>query len=756
MHVHSSAFRRQLCIAMSILFLATASAYAGDVAFDIPPQDLGSSLNQLARQSNMQILFAADLVEGKRAPALKGSYAPEAALRALLAGSGLETTASRDGTFAVRSAQLRHLPESREDHRLDDVVITATRTARRVDEVPASVSVLTTKDLATKNRQNVFEALRDAEGLDFLASPGIAHQDVPTIRGVGKTTAGSTTQVLVDGMATDSIVSAVPGRGGLNFTSLQDVERVEVVRGPASALYGPSAVGGVINVIPKRWIGAPGVEANASYGTHDTQTYGVAAGMAKEAFDIRLSAYDAKSDGFKSQPVAAPEATNGSDLAGRDWKDNKIGFLAGFRPADNHELTAGFRQYATRSAGNFGGRPNDRHDLDGKSATLGYRYDLSSDTNVKIDYRSTELKQRYTFDKWDWNGMANNLALAYYGGRDSDSTAFQAIVDTRPVSGNQLIVGFGHDKGDFKQFGTTVGGSTTTTTSKSEVNALFFQDEHRIGAFVLTVGARHDRIVLSPDMKNGAPTNGKGSVANVVNPRAGVRYHLDEITSFYAAAGTAYVPALNSLKFVQPSATRVDNPDLKPEKSTTHEIGMNNRWSSGSLRTAIYHTDYEDKISLGIDSATGKQQYQNIAVVEVDGFEMAYQGNFGRGWLPYANYAVTKARDFATKGAPGKQSLRVAPHKFNAGLTYAPGDVWSATLNVRYVSGLYFGSITQAQWADEYKQLDAKFSARLPVHGQKWEAFLAVNNLTDKIYEPYNKNEWSDGRTVTVGLSGKF
>ena len=236
----------------------------------------------------------------------------------------------------------------------------------------------------------------------------------------------------------------------------------------------------------------------------------------------------------------------------------------------------------------------------------------------------------------------------------------------------------------------------------------------------------------------------------------GARYHLTESTSFYASAGTAYLPATNDFKFVQPSTTRVDNPGLNPETSTTYEIGMNNRLDIGALRTALFHTDYKDKITLGTDSASGKRQWQNVAVVKVDGLEIAYQGDLGHGWRPYANYSYTRARDYATPGAPGTESLRVAPHKLNAGLTYAPADAWSATLNARRVSGLYFNDLTQAQWADGYTQIDAKISAKLPVQGNKWEAFVAANNLTDRKYQPFNIGEWSDGRTFTVGVNGRF
>ena len=70
--------------------------------------------------------------------------------------------------------------------------------------------------------------------------------------------------------------------------------------------------------------------------------------------------------------------------------------------------------------------------------------------------------------------------------------------------------------------------------------------------------------------------------------------------------------------------------------------------------------------------------------------------------------------------------------------------------------GLYFANLTDAQRADGYTQVDFKISARIPALGQKWEGFVAVNNLTDKKYETFSKLEWSDGRTLAVGLNGKF
>ncbi|HTY04449.1 MAG TPA: TonB-dependent receptor [Rhodocyclaceae bacterium] len=737
-----------VCTGFSVAPAAYAQSCASEIV--IPAQDLGTALDTLSSQCGVRLLYSPEAVKGKRAPAVQGKLGTEEALTQLLAGSGL-TWSKSDDAYAIKAAAVVPTHDGTE---LPTVTITATRTERRVDEVPASVSVITSQDIATKNRQNVNDALRDVEGLDFVAQQGVGHQVFPTIRGVGGSFAGSTTQVLVDGIAHDSAFSSVMGHGGLNFTSLFDVERVEVLRGPASALYGPSTIGGVINVIPKRWKGDPGAEVAASYGSHDTQTLDAAAGLAKDNFDIRLSVHDAKSDGYKAVPVEDP---NGEwDLGPRDWQDRKLSVMLGFRPADNQELTLNYQQYATRSA-MYGGRPNDRQNMDGDSTTIGYRYDLSADTNIKANFRSTNLKQRYTFDGWDWNGLTTtgvvapaDLELADSGGRNSKSTFFQVVADTRPMTGNELVAGYSHDTGKYEMFGGSV------TGAKGKTDALFIEDEHKFGALVLTGGARYDRIDQSADTVNGAPKNGDASVADVVNPRIGARYHLTDATSFYASYGTAYLPALNTFKFVQPSTTRVDNPNLDPEKSKTYEIGMNNRLGVGNLRTSIYHTDYKDKITLGTDAASGKRQWQNISVVKVEGIEIAFDGDLGGGWRPYANFSYTKARDYATPNAAGTQSMRVSPRKFNAGLTYAPSDAWSATLNARYVSGLYFNNLTEAQWADGYTQVDAKVAIKLPFIGKSWEGFVAGNNLTNKKYEPFNIGEWSDGRTFTIGVNGRF
>lgn len=734
--------KKILAVLLASMFVG--QAWAEDKTISITAQDMPSALHSLASQTGIQLLFTADDLKNIQVKEISGLMSEEEALKRLLEDTNYTYRATGNGTYVLQRKGAALM--------LNEVTVTATRTERNVADVPASVSVLTAKKLKTKHRQNLNDALRDEEGLDFGEQPGVAHQVFPVIRGVGGSFSGATTQVLVDGIPHDSMSSNLMGHGGLNFTPMQDVERMEVVRGPASALYGPSAVGGVINVIPKRWKGDAGVEMEGSYGTHNTITAGVATGVAKERFDIRVSGYKAQSDGFVAMPV--PDTWGQVDNGPRDWKDSKLGLIAGFRPADDQEITLSVQTYATRSA-LLGGRPNHRQNMDGQSASLGYRADVGADTHVKAIFRATDLKQQSVWDEWDWNGDVGNLAAAYNYGRFTKATKLLVQADTHVSTANQLTIGYGHDTGDYETRSTPVGGSTSTQGSKDKVDALFVQDEHKLDAVTLLGGVRYDRLDFSPDTVNGAPKNGSASVDNVISPRLGARIHLSEATSMYVSYGTAYMPALNTFKFVQPSTTRVDNPDLKSETSTTYEIGMNSRMEGVALRTSLYRTNYKEKITLGIDPGTTLNQWQNIAVRRVTGLEIVMEGNLSGGWKPYVNFAYTKADDQMTAGATYTQATRVSPRKLNLGVTYEPNDMWSATLNGRAVSDMYFNNLTAAQHTGGYFIADAKVGYTL-LGSSKWEVFGACNNLTGKKYQPFNIGEWSDGRTFTFGFSGKI
>lgn len=746
--------RKLIATALILAFHAGAVLAGPTARIDIPAQPLSSALRALASQAGIQLVFTPETVGAGNGRAIKGEMSAEDALRQLLAGSGLEFRQDGERNYVV-------VRPARAEHNMAEMVVTATRTERRVEDVPASVGVVTSRDIARQQPVRVEDVLKNVEGVDVNSGPASGWAGTIFVRGVGGSFAGQTSQVLVDGIATDSLVSAVAGRGGLNFTAAQDIERIEILRGPASALYGPGVVGGIVNVIPKRWSGGPGAEVQVGIGAHNARSLGAAVGTANDILDVRFSAADFKTDGFKSVPDRTAD-TAGIDLAGKDWSEHKLNLQLGMRPSDHQELTLSAQSYRGDGAW-LGGHPYALTKSEGDTATLGYRHEFGDTATVKLTYRKSKVLLDTTFDM-DTDNNDGDLSPNYSYGRFSDSDSLDGQLDMRLARNNTLTVGFTHATGEHATILRNAARAVTRTdVTKSAMTGVFVQDEHGFtDALTLIAGGRQDRIRLHGDTRNGA-TRYPESTDSVFNPRMGLRYRFSSATSAYASYGTAYVPALNYLKSSGGLASWRDNPSLKPETSATYEVGMNHKLGWGNVRAAIFHTDYTDKIS-SIIVATGPtvRQYQNIGKVAVDGIELGLDARLAGGWQPYANYALT---DSIIKKNPGDTTLegkrlqRVAPQKLNFGVVYAPGTSWDARIGGRYVDEIFFNDNNNSkQRAGGYFVADAKVSARLPIPGaaDKWEAYLAVNNLFDRKYATYWQYEYADRRNAWIGVNGKF
>jgi iron complex outermembrane receptor protein len=747
---------------------AQAPASAATRQYEIPAGPLDEALNRFALQAGVAVAQDAAKLKGLRTAGLHGNHGVEEGFALLLRGSGYAIAKTPAGYVLVQAGEPKPAPTPAKPADADTpprtdstvelapMVVTATRTERRADEVPASVTVITAKDIATQQPQHAADLLRNVEGIDVAGSGSPATLPRITLRGVGGSFAGQTSQMLIDGMPIASPVAGI--HLGLHALDLQDLEQVEVVRGPSSALYGPSAVGGVVNFVPKRWRGAPGAQVSIGAGSHDARLVSAAVGGAWDAVDFRLSASDYRTDGHVAQPDADPWGSR--DLASRDGKSKKFSLTGGVRPADNQEITFAVRNADTGSAW-LGGHPNYRFDDNVESYDLGYRYEAGDWGAFKARYRKMRQKTRILFDDEYYNGNPGSLILAAVDDRVEDSEHLDLQADLRLSRANVLTLGYTYGIGEYtSRWEDVIWGGSGESVSKSKMSGLFAQDEHRFtDALTVLVGGRWDRYEFAGDTSNGVPT-GRDSKDSVFNPRLGARYRLSEATSLYATAGTAYVPALNFLKF-RSGGIWLDNPNLKPETSTSYELGVNHRLGAWVARAALFHTDYEDKIaSIQVSTVPLRRQFQNIGKVAIDGLELAIEGTAGD-WRPYANYAYTNSTIKENPSDPltvGKQLQRVSPHKLNLGAVYAPSDRFYVRVSGRYVDAYYFNDRNTADARKpSHFVADAKIGWRLPAGGmvRNAEISLAVNNLFDERYRE-QQYEFMDGRNVWLGLNARF
>lgn len=195
--------------------------------------------------------------------------------------------------FSTQSNAQDNLPDNSIE--LPNVVVTATRTETPENEIGSAITVITAKDIDSKHVTNVADALRTVPGLDVIRSGGLGQPTAVYLRGAN----ANHTLVLVDGVEMNDPSSP---SGSFDFANLQtdNIERIEVVRGAASAVYGSDAMGGVINVITKKGKGAARFTGTAEGGSYDTwKTTGAVSGST-ERVNYSLDASRLETAGFST------------------------------------------------------------------------------------------------------------------------------------------------------------------------------------------------------------------------------------------------------------------------------------------------------------------------------------------------------------------------------------------------------------------------------------------------------------------------
>lgn len=302
-------FRRGLfaCVAVAALAVGSptlAQTAAGQpVAFSIESQSLETALTSFARTADVQVLFAPELVRGRRANRVSGFMSPAQALRQILAGSGLVATPVGERTFSLSAGGT----ETSEASQVEDVIVTAQKRAERIQDVPLAVTVIDGDDAARRGIDSVTGLVDEVPGVSVNYAFGGTNYGLISIRGIGgaddyKPNGNPSVALHVDGVyQTSNAYLGMP---------LFDLERVEILKGPQGTLYGRNTTAGVINAITK----GPG-DVVQGYGRVEVGSYDYTAmeaavgGPVGEHVGIRLAVLAEQGGGFM-------DGAGAGDLAG--------------------------------------------------------------------------------------------------------------------------------------------------------------------------------------------------------------------------------------------------------------------------------------------------------------------------------------------------------------------------------------------------------------------------------------------------------
>ncbi|QXG55439.1 catecholate siderophore receptor CirA [Pantoea eucalypti] len=552
----------------------------------------------------------------------------------------------------------------------DQMVVTASSVEQNLKDAPASISVITREDLQRKPVQNLKEVLKDVPGVQ-LTNESDNRQGV-SIRGLGS----SYTLILVDGKRVNSRNAVFRHNDfDLSWIPAESIERIEVVRGPMSSLYGSDALGGVVNIITRKvgtqWHGTLSadttVQEHRDRGDTGNGNFFASGPLVDDLLGVKV--YGALGKRNKDQASSASGSTGQPRIEGYTSRNANVEFS--LTPDKDQDITFGYGM--------------DRQDRD-------------SDT---LDKNRIE-RENYSLGHAGRWGVANT-ELRFYGEKIENKNAKTITSKNNSLDGKVVI-----PLGDYTQF-LTFGGEYRNDKLEDAVNmknggsvqanqyALFLEDEwHIFENLTLTGGVRMD------DHENYGVN---------WSPRAYLVYNATDTVTLKGGWASAFkAPSLLQLSpdwlsgSCRGSCNVVGNKDLKAETSESMEFGLYYAGQRGWLEdvtasATVFQNDIDDMITV-IRTANRSlaPSYPNFAGFDASGNPIFRYYNVNKArirgletelGLPVAdklnlrlNYTYNDARDLSNGG--NKPLSELPFHTTNATLDWKPLEDWSFYLSANY------------------------------------------------------------------------
>ena len=586
-----------------------------------------------------------------------------------------------------------------EAKKLEPVVVTATKIETPQERLGAAVTVITGEEIETQHQSSVADVLRQVPGVEIQRSGGFGKTTSIKIRGAGATQV----QVLVDGVR---VKSTTTGQAELNDISVDQIERIEVVRGPQSTLHGADAIGGVVNIITKRGKGPLSATVSAEGGNYETYQTRASVSGSRGPFDYAFT-------GSRFESGGQFELKNGSQID--DSEASSLSSRVGMSlPADGHlSLILRYRKaasdlpvQASQTRSPFFRLDPDAQ-IDSETQTLALQWDQKPVKWFELHWR---------FDQW-WSNLGNIDQPT--PGIDTGATKSQINVRRRefefvqafhPVDWASVTLGAeqrnerGRNRGSFRE----------------ELNtaSVFIQDELRF----------FDRVFLS----GGARLEDNDVFGSHTTGRAGAVVLVKETdTKLRGAWGEGFrAPTLNDLFFPGFSSTSV-----KPETSESWEVGADqNLWKKRvRLGFTYFVNNFENLIQILSVGATS--QAFNVAQAHVDGVEATSAVDVLDTLTLTANYTFTNTEDLGLHHRLRGELRRFARHRSNYGVFWDPIPKLNLFVQAHVVSSQFEANGTPRN--DGYYRIDTGGTYRLadkrgpfPAVDLTWR----INNLTDQSY----------------------
>ena len=544
---------------------------------------------------------------------------------------------------------------------LDTMVVTATRTEKRDVEVPASTTVLTNKDLQRTGAQNLQVALGRVPGLAYKTfGPGGAAMGTMAneiaIRGVS-----NGTLIMLNGAPIN-----LRGKYFLDAIPVDNVEKVEIIKGSGSVLYGSEAMGGVINIITKDKFNN---SVKAGIGNYGQQRYEANVGTDKVSLGYNLKKWGNVDKISRSHD----KGDKHTDMTGSE----KRNLFLNYNINDDLKLLYNYYETDVRYDTWFDGKYKDVPEGGALQQNRSY---VSKQNMVQLNYDNAyngiKGSLYYNQNKLTADGFTNYNTFGKYQGKlyntEEKNRTYGADIQKvwNTSSKGQLVIGSSYQNEFYDDY--TKAGKYTDRN----IYAVYGQYDHKFddkNEFIF--GARETWTTAGYKDQNYDNFSMSGQYA----------YKVSSDETIYAHVSQSFIMPTFAQMYGA-SDTAISNPDLKPQKGTNYEIGWKKLSGDHSWKAAVYHMDITDNITSSWDSNKTEYQYINQDFKNT-GVELTCDIQCQDGWSYNwgVNYMDPKVKDSGEKAKKPYWDRKYGRWQLNGGISYTQ-DKWEASLQGTFLA----------------------------------------------------------------------
>lgn len=586
---------------------------------------------------------------------------------------------------------------------LDPVVVTATRQSQRANEAIADVTIIDRQDIENAGPTTTLaELLGRSTGIEFGRAGGHGADESIFIRGTNSGHA----LVLIDGIRVNS---ATTGATAIQMIPLAQVERIEVLRGPASALYGSDAIGGVIQIFTRNASDAPLLAIQAGAGNASTYETNIAHTNRIGNFTYGIKAGISGSEGINAIESAAYPGYN-PDKDG--YRSTNVNLNASYRFTPDTEIGAGF--FETRTTSRY-----DAYQWDPN--VLPWGASVNANRNYEMKHR---IAGAYSYASF---APTSNWKSTLRVAQGIDRTESPESVIGDPISlfkttqnqytwQNDVALPVGTLLAGLERLEQSVDSTKDYSVKSRSINSAVLGWNATLGDHAVQLNLRGD-------------DNSQFGWHRTW--LAGYGYRLSPAWRIATSVGTAFkAPTMNDLYFPTTPGVGGGNPDLQPEESRNAEISLRYQQGANHARATYFRNRIENLIAWTTDPVTFFSTPANVGQATIEGIELAAGTTLGN-WLLNANATFQDPKDKDT----GQQLRRRAKAFGTLSASYVAGPLKGGVelklVGTRYDDPHWQTGINQVRMGGyALTNLFAEYAL-----AKNWQLFARVDNLFDKNYD---------------------